>query len=428
MLSTIETPQQESRSEILGELEQLVDKYIVHTQNTRQDNNTIKLHESTISTDEIMAVLKCLMENRITMGEEVRSFEDKLESYFQISNAVTVNSGSSANLLAVSALTSTDLERHLKPGDEVIVPALSWSTSVWPIVQLGLVPVIVDIDPETLNIDIDQARSAISNKTKAIMPIHVYGNPCNMDGIMNLCDQYNLLLVEDCCEALGAKYNDQYVGSFGDVGTYSLYYSHHITTLEGGFTTTNDETLAEAMRIRRAHGWVRDTRNPEHWYSKYPDIDKRFLFVDQGYNFRISEPQGAMGKVQLSKLSQFVSQRRKAASQLINKLESQKHIKIQRETDKGFHSWFGMPITIDSQASFNTKQIRSHLENSGIETRPIICGNIAKQPAIEKYKHRVHGKLEHATNVMNNGFAIGSHQNIDAESIHKIVECIEKFA
>lgn len=427
MVDTLSKPKTETKNDILIELENAINKYIAVNRKSESATGIIKLHESTIKTDEIMAALKCLMENRITMGEEVKSFELALENYFKVKNAVTVNSGSSANLLAVSALTSNELDRFLSPGDEVLVPALSWSTSVWPIIQMGLVPVIIDIDPNTLNIDINQAKAAISKKTKAIMPIHVYGNPCDMDSIMSLCNDHNLLLIEDCCEALGAKYNDQHVGTFADVGTYSLYYSHHITTLEGGFTITNNNDIAEVMRIRRAHGWVRDTRHPEKWTSQHPDIDKRFLFVDQGFNFRISEPQGAMGTVQLKKLDGFITTRRSIVARLRERLEKHKVINIQQETENGFHSWFGMPITISENAAFSTKEIRSFLDKNGIETRPVICGNIAKQPAIKRYPHRIHGDLNNATNVMINGFAIGSHQDLNEENIEHIVQSMDSF-
>lgn len=417
------------KQELLDDIRRAVSRYVGETVNTLPPNQTsVKLHESTIGTDEILAVIQCLMENKITMGAEVKGFEEQLEQFFEVANAVTVNSGSSANLLAVSALTNTDLDRHLRFGDEVIVPALSWSTSVWPIIQMGLTPVIVDVNPKTLNIDVEQARKAVSKKTKAVMPIHVYGNPCNMDELIDLCEQANLILIEDCCEALGAKYNNQHVGTFGSVGTYSTYFSHHITTLEGGFTITNNEDLAETMRIRRAHGWVRDTRHPEKWTSTHSDIDPRFLFVDQGYNFRISEPQGAMGKVQLSKLTKYIEQRRAAVAQLTEKLAKfENYVRVQKETTNGYHSWFGMPMTIAENAPFTTRAIRQFLESRKIETRPVICGNIARQPAIQRYAHRVFGSLPHATNVMQNGFAIGSHQDVGSDHVEYIADAFSEF-
>ena len=246
-------------------------------------NPTVRLHEPTFNETEICAALDTLLETRITMGPKVLGFEDAYADYVGASNCVMVNSGSSANLLAIAAITNPVFSGHLKPGDEVIVPALCWSTSIWPLVQHGLVPVIVDIEPDTLNIDPKAIEAAISAKTKAIMPIHVYGNPCDMDSIGNLAKAHGLLVVEDTCESMGAKFRGQAVGTFGQIGAFSTYFSHHMTTLEGGLCTTNDHELAELMRILRAHGWIRDMKKPEPLAKEYSEIDRKCLFVNQVY-------------------------------------------------------------------------------------------------------------------------------------------------
>lgn len=329
-----------------------------------------------------------------------------------------VNSGSSANLLAISALTNPRYGR-LRPGDEVIVSALSWSTTVWPLVQHGLVPVIVDIDPETLNIDVGKAEKAVSEKTRAIMPVHVYGNPCDMREIMRLCFDKNLLLIEDCCEALGATYDGEPVGTFGIVGTFSFYFSHHMTTLEGGACVTSEKELDELMRILRAHGWTRDVDDRKYRLA-YPEIDPKFLFVNVGNNLRATELQAAIGLVQMRKLCGFVEARRRAAEGLKSVFEPYQDLNIQIETEGGESSWFGFPVVVTSRARFKPYELRAHLENNGIETRSIICGNIADQPGMKLWEHRVPEPCLEARWAMDQGFSIGCHQDVGEEQIEHI--------
>ena len=221
----------------------------------------VRLHEPTFSAEEIDAALDCLLTTRVTMGQKVKTFEVAFSASGPFGPGVMVNSGSSANLLAIAALANPEARDALQPGDEVIVPALSWSTTVWPLIQLGLVPVVVDIDPATLNIDPNEIEAAITEKTRGVMIVHVYGNPCDLEAILDICNRHSLILVEDCCEALGAKYDDKAVGSFGRMGTYSFYFSHHITTLEGGITVAQTQDDAELMRILRAHGWIREVED-----------------------------------------------------------------------------------------------------------------------------------------------------------------------
>jgi len=281
-------------------------------------------------------------------------------------------------------------------------------------VQHGLVPVIVDIDPATLNIDINEAERAIGPKTKAVMPVHVYGNPCDMDALTGLCEKHNLLLIEDCCEALGAEYNGEPVGSFGRIATFSFYFSHHITTLEGGICVTNDFKLAEMLRILRAHGWTRDLEAPQAHIEQNPEVDPKFLFVNTGYNLRATELQGAIGLVQLPKLRAFVETRRNNAAYWQKELQRHEaFLDTQTETPKGKSSWFGVPITVKDTAPFDTGQLTAALNAAGIETRPIICGNIAEQPAMKLYPHRTAGDLRHASNVMKRAFSFANHQHID---------------
>ena len=378
------------------------------------DNPMVRLHEPTFGADEIFAATETLLSTWVTMGRQVRAFEAAFTGAHGFAEGVMNNSGSSANLLAIAALANPVTQDGLKPGDEVIVSALSWSTTVWPLIQLGLVPVIVDIDSDTLNIDPGEIERAIGPKTRAIMPVHVYGNPCDMDALGDICHRHDLALIEDCCEALGASYKGVPVGGFGRVATFSFYFSHHMTTIEGGICTTNDPALAEMVRILRSHGWTRDTKDPGPLNATYPDIDPRFLFVNLGYNVRPTEMQAAMGLVQLPNLAGYVKARRANAAYWTEALAGHASVLgLQRETEGGHHSWFGFPMSIAADAPFRTAAFRAYLEDAGIETRPIICGNIAKQPGLQANPHRTVGDLSKASHVMSHAISIGCHQAID---------------
>lgn len=388
----------------------------------------VRLHEPTFSTDEIMAGLEPMLTTHVTMGPKVKQFERDYADAFGWKHGVMVNSGSSANLLAIAALANKETENALQPGDEVIVPALSWSTTVWPLIQLGLVPVVVDVDPKTLNIDPNEVEKAIGPKTRAVMIVPVYGNPCDMDAIVDICKRKNLTLIEDCCESMGATYDGTPVGRFGRVATFSTYFSHHISTMEGGLCLTDDFGLAENMRILRAHGWVRETENPDVWYDRYPEISPRFLFVNLGYNLRATETQGAMGSVQLPKLDGFIESRRASANAYRAALDEFSDVfDFQVETPKGKHTWFGFPMTVKPNAPFKVTDIMAALKAKNIETRPIICGNIARQPAMALYEHRVSGDLKNASMIMDTAFSFGNHQAVDDAARAYVVDAVADF-
>ena len=421
-----------SNKKILKNIRDNIEKYWIENNDLTFDeiNPRINLHEPTFGPDEVMALVEVMLSTNVTMGRKVLQFEDDLSKYFNISETVTNNSGSSANLLAISALANIQTENNLKPGDEVIVPALSWSTTIWPLIQNNLVPVFVDIDPLTLNIDPNKIEDAISEKTSAIMIVPVYGNPCEMDAITSICQKYKLTLIEDTCESLGASYDGKPLGTFGRVGTYSFYFSHHMTTLEGGVCITNDFDLAEMMRILRAHGWIREMKKPNKYIDLVSDkdIDPRFLFVNLGYNLRLTEPQGAMGIIQLPKLDDFVNSRRQSANFLLENLEKYGSVlSFQKETNKGRHSWFGFPLVIKDDATFSVADLRSHLEKSGIETRPIISGDMTQQPAFNLYEHKTSGSLDFSKNIMKNGLAIACHQSLDSKSLQYISNSFDDF-
>ena len=394
----------------------------------KPEKPAVRLHECTYGADEINAALGTLLSTYVTMGAQTRNFEALCSSHFGFEHGIMVNSGSSANLLAVAALVNPTTANNLQPGDEVIVPALSWSTTVWPLIQCGLVPVIIDIDPETLNLDLNEARKAIGPKTRGIMPVHVYGNPCDMDGLMEIAQKHNLIVIEDCCEALGALYRGKSVGSFGAVGTFSFYYSHHITTLEGGICHTNNFELAETMRILRAHGWVRETHGREKYEAQYPEIDPRFLFVNVGYNLRPTELQAAFGPIQLTKLEKFIAVRAGNAAFWRGAMAPfEKYFRFQKPTPHGRHSWFGFPMVIQPDAPFSPQEVRAFLKQHSIENRPLIAGNIAQQPALKLFPHRISGDLKESDLVMSNGFTFGNHQAVNEAARGYVLEVVTKF-
>ena len=374
----------------------------------------IKLHEPTFDEEEVAAAVAVLRSKNVTQGEKVKAFE---KSFWPQGHAVACNSGSSANLLAISALKACG---RLKDGDEVIVSALSWSTTVFPLIQHNLIPVIVDCEPDTLNMDMNQAQKAIGPKTKGIMPVHVYGNPCDITELYNLSSDHGLVVIEDCCESMGAfDYNGVPVGQWADVATFSFYFSHHITTLEGGMVVTKDTDTADMLRIQRSHGWLRDSDR------EVPEgMDRKFCFVELGYNFRLTEVQAAIGLCQLPKLKEIIYRRRASDRAYVNALGHIPYLRFQR--DNGKSSCFGFSIVLDG-APFTVSELRQHLESRGIETRPIICGNIAKQPVMKKYKHRVFGDLKNATDVMVNGFSIGVHQDVTQEQVDYVAETMNEF-
>jgi CDP-6-deoxy-D-xylo-4-hexulose-3-dehydrase len=316
----------------------------------------------------------------------------------------------------------------MKAGDEVIVPALSWSTTIWPLVQHNLIPVIVDCDLDTLNLDIKKLEQAISPKTRAIKLVHVYGNPCDMDAIMALAKKHNLFVIEDCCEAMGAQYDGKPVGSFGDIGNFSFFFSHHISTLEGGISVTNNFNLTETMRILRAHGWSREADEHKKYVEKYPDIDPRFIFINQGYNLRPTEVNAAMGEHQLPKLDGFIDKRRETAAFYLNHLAKySEFFRFQKETPKGKHVWFGFAIIVKDDAPFKAKDISSFLQANKIETRPVIAGNMARHPAFEMFEHRISGDLSAADTVMKKGFALACHQAVDKNAREYVAGMIDTF-
>lgn len=396
--------------------------------NFNKENPSVHLHEPTTTDAEIFAAVETMLSTYTTMGKKVRAFENQYATYSGTQHAVMSNSGSSANLLAVAALANPVTPNYLKPGDEVIVPALSWSTTIWPLIQHNLVPVFVDCDLNDFNLDLNKLEQAIGPKTRAIKLVHVYGNPCNMDAIMWLAKKHDLFVIEDCCEAMGAQYDGKSVGSFGNVGNFSFFFSHHISTLEGGISVTNDFALTETMRILRAHGWSREADEHQKYVAKYPHIDPRFIFINQGYNLRPTEVNAAMGQHQLPKLDGFIDNRRETAAFFLKHLSQySEFFRFQQETPKGKHVWFGFAVILKDNTPFTVKEITAFIQQNKIETRPIIAGNMARHPAFDMYEHRISGELDAADTIMQKGFAFACHHAVNKDAREYIAKVIDTF-
>lgn len=337
------------------------------------------IHDS----EDLLKMIEVIINGKITMGSQVETFEKSFAQYLGVKYAVMVNSGSSANLLALSTITNHKYSKKLNPGDEVLIPAVCWSTSCFPITQNTLRPVFVDVDSKTLNIDLDDLERKITPKTKALMAVHVLGNCCDMGRLMEIINRNNLILIEDTCESLGSAYDRKYLGTFGAIGTYSFYYSHHLCTFEGGAVVTNSEEIYEILKALRAHGWSRNLKNKEEIAQQNPDIDSRFTFINLGYNVRPMELQGAMGSSQLKKLAQKNLNRKLNYNQIKRKIEQDKRntfLSFPTETENADSVWFGIVLFLDS---VDLKSYINYLTENSVETRPIISGNMVRQPVIK---------------------------------------------
>jgi CDP-6-deoxy-D-xylo-4-hexulose-3-dehydrase len=381
---------------------------------------------------EISAAKAVLDSGFLTMGKLCQRFEQDFAAYIGAKHAVMVNSGSSANLLAMFALTNPLLEpqgrRRLQPRDEVIVPALSWSTTIWPVVQAGATPVFVDCDPRTLQITPATIEAAITPKTAAIVLVHALGGACNMTEIRAIADKRGLWLIEDTCESLGVLWDSRKVGSFGDIGTFSFYFSHHITTIEGGMVVTNDAKLADLLRSMRAHGWSRGMSNAAEAAAANPEVDPRFLFVTTGFNLRPIEINAAVGIEQLKRLEGFNARRREISQRF-----DQGFAGLQRSGDLELvaHDPQSLPAPFGYVVLCSTRELRrkfgEHLESSGVDTRPVICGNMVRQPALRQLQYRVSGSLAGADRVMDCGIYWGPHPGISDDDVDQVIEIVTSF-
>ena len=388
----------------------------------------IRLSIPSYGSEEVCEAVESVLTAKVTMGEKVQEFEAKFANYIGVEHAVMVTSGSTANLLALSVLTNPVVKNCLRQGDEIITPAITWATTVFPILNLGLTPVLVDVDLHTFNINPDEVERAISDKTKAIMLVHLLGNPCDMKGLMEIARRHNLFLIEDACEAHGAEYDRRKVGSFGDLSTFSFFFSHHLSTIEGGMLLTNSEEYAELAKALRVFGWVRDLKDRSKLARQYPDIDPRYLFINVGYNLRPTEMQGAFGMHQIGKLERFIAIRRDNAKYWTENLSCYSdYLLLHQEREGTRHVWFGYPVTVKPEAPFARDELVNFLEEKGLETRPIMAGNIEEQPAMKLPHYRKVGELRNSRFIMRNSFFFGNHHGIGREQRGAVVDYFREF-
>jgi len=375
--------------------------------------------------EEISAINDVIKSNRYTMGPKVKKFEDEFASHFNSDYAIMVNSGSSANLLMIASLFYSK-EYDLKEGDEVIVPAVSWSTTYYPVHQYGLKLIFVDVDRDTLNISPEEIKKAISPKTKVIFAVNLLGNPCEFDEIIRICKKNNIILIEDNCESLGAKYQEKFTGTCGIMGSFSFFFSHHLQTMEGGMILTNDKNLYELCVSLRAHGWIRDLPDDNSIEKKTGNsFHDSFNFVTPGYGIRPLEMSGAIGSVQLQKLPIFISNRKKNATIFKSLFENEPNIAIQQETEVS--SWFGFSLLLTNKLSSFRDDLINILKENNIECRPIVAGNFTKNPVIKFMDYDIRGELSASDEIDKNGFFVGNDFRDLKNEIHYLHELFKEF-
>ena len=384
---------------------------------------SLPLATSTWDEKEIQAINRVINSNHYTMGDEVRLFERQFANFVGSKFCIMSNSGSSANLLAISSLIHS--KRHnLSKGDEVIVPAVSWSTTYYPLHQYGLKMKFVDINRDTLNIDLEILERAITSSTKAVLGVNLLGNPIDFEKLKEICDKYNLILIEDNCESLGASINGKQAGTFGIIGTYSSFFSHHISTMEGGLTVTDCEELYHIMLSVRAHGWTRDLPKDNLITNKKEDeFEEKFRFILPGYNLRPLEMSGAIGQEQIKKLPSIIEGRRRNADIFVKLFSKINGINIQRET--GESSWFGFSILLDTR--YDRKEIIKIFKNNGIEVRPIVTGNFVRNPVIDYMDYEVFENLINADYIHDNGLFFGNHHYDISNELLEISVLIKEY-
>jgi len=408
-------------------------------QEFRPGESRVAVSGKVIGAEELNNMVAASLDGWLTAGRFNEQFEKELAQFIGVRHLITVNSGSSANLTAFNTLTSSKLkDRAIKPGDEVIGVAAGFPTTVNPIIQFGAVPVFVDIDLRTYNIDAEKIEAAITEKTRAIMLAHTLGNPFNLDVITALCKKYNLWLIEDCCDALGSTYDGKMLGTFGDIGTLSFYPAHHITMGEGGAVFTNSgqlKAIAESFR-----DWGRDCycapgkdntcgKRFEWQLGDLPaGYDHKYTYSHLGYNLKISDMQAACGLAQLQKARVFIEKRKENFAYLKERLAScEEFLLLPNATPKSDPSWFGFPITLKPEAGVDRVHLLNYLNDNKIDTRLLFAGNLTRQPYMKGRNYRVSGDLTNTDVIMNDTFWIGVFPGLDEAHLEFMSEAIESF-
>lgn len=423
--------------EVLAQLEAILSGFFNGKEEEFIPGKTkIRLALPSYDQKEVLQVLESLLSKNLTLNQKVAgkvmNFENLWAQYIDVQQGVMVNSGSSANLLALNVLSNPLLPKKLKPSDEIITPALTWSTTVSPIYNIQAVPVLVDITgPDYLTIDVERIEEAITEKTRAIMPVHLLGYPCDMKAIMDIAERHDLYVIEDACEAHGAEIYGRKAGSFGDISTFSFFFSHHLSTIEGGMLMTNNNEFAEIARTMRSQGIMRNVKEAS-WVRKYTeeygDLDPNYLFANIGFNLRPTELQGGFGLEQLKKFPTFLRKRAENCEFFLKAFETHEdHLIFPRLLPHIKHAWFAYPVMLRAGAPFTVRDFRLFLEQKGIETRPIMSGDLRRQPVYKIFKTREHGSLRHTEFVHDHGFFFGNHAGIGKTQREYIAECFNQF-
>ena len=429
-------------NEIRAKIAKLVKQFADETLDTKTfvaDDSTIPPSGKVIGANELQFMVDASLDGWLTTGRFNKAFEERLASYLGTRYVLTTNSGSSANLLALTALTSPKLgDKALLPGDEVITVAASFPTTVNPIIQNNLIPVFIDVDLATYNIQVDKIEAAISSKTKAIMIAHTLGNPFNLDEVKRIAEKYNLWLIEDCCDALGTTYNDQMVGTFGDIATLSFYPAHHITTGEGGAVFTQSPKLNKLIESFR--DWGRDCfcapavdntcgkRFDWRLDSLPKGYDHKYIYSHLGYNLKMTDMQAACGLAQMDRIEGFIDKRKKNFNYLKNGLQPFSDLIILPEATKNSDpSWFGFPITIKPESRINRIDLLRFLDNHKIGARLLFSGNIIRQPYFKNLNYRIFSELTNTDVIMNHSFWLGVYPGINEKMLDFIIAKISVF-
>jgi CDP-6-deoxy-D-xylo-4-hexulose-3-dehydrase len=426
------------RSEILDLVNKYAEKKFGESKLFIPGESPVSVTEKVLDGSELAAITSAALDGWLTTGRYNREFELQLADRIGVRHALTVNSGSSANLIAFSALTSKELgDRSIQPGDEVITVAAGFPTTINPILQNGAIPVFVDVELGSYNIDIELIEEAISAKTKAIMLAHALGNPFDVQAVKNICNKHDLWLIEDCCDALGSTVDGRHVGTFGDIATLSFYPAHHITMGEGGAVLTNDDTLKKVAESFR--DWGRDCycepgkdntcgKRFSQCLGNLPwGYDHKYTYGNRGFNLKITDMQAACGLAQLQKLSMFVERRKENHKYLLDRLkEAEEYLIMPTVKQNCDPSWFGFALTVNSNVSSRLDLI-NFLDTRKIATRLLFSGNVTKQPYMDGETYRTAGTLANTELILTNTFWVGVHPGLSIEKLDFIANSIEEF-
>ena len=378
----------------------------------KRSKHLFPLKDSTFRNKDLIEGIKVIFSRDVTMSKVTKKFEKTFSKKITTPYSLMVNSGSSANFLVFQCLINPYRKKKLKRGDEVLVPSICWSTSFWPIIQSGLKPIFVDVDRKNFNIDLEDLKKKISRRTRALMLVHVLGISTNMEKLMKILKKNRIILIEDTCESIGAKYKNKFLGTFGDFSTFSFYFSHQISSIEGGMICCKNKEDEDIIKSLRSHGWIKDLSNQRQIEKQFKDINKSFFFINSGFNFRPTDIQAAIGLSQFNSLNNFIKIRKVNRNKIIKKILADKRwnnqVRFVEKNDNIEPSWFGLAMLFNKKFKHKKNLILNKLDKLGIENRPIISGNFLKQPALRKYNINQKSKnFPNANHVHEYGLFVG---------------------